>query len=138
MESRIWNEIEKYLSEIFDDEEIVATISHPTLLQAATVQENAKDVNTIISEIQKPQPIINEDEDYIIQENSIPASNNRTKNIDEIKRKYIIGKISGKEIKDNSGNIIARQNELITEDIVDLADQNGKLVELIVHMTIQL
>lgn len=50
--------------------------------------------------------------------------------------KYIVGKIAGTDLKDNSGNIIIRRNSLITEEVMNWATKEGKLAELIVNMNV--
>lgn len=54
-----------------------------------------------------------------------------------LRRKYIVGKIAGKELKDDRGKLIARQDTEITEQVLITAEQEGKLAELIVNMKLQ-
>lgn len=137
MESRVWQEIDKYLQNLFED-------GIPPALQAteptshATVHQSEKDTVSVPASTQNPEvekETPNKEMAATVQE--YPGSAGGSRNIDEIKRKYIVGKISGKEIRDQQGKLIIAQNEIITEEVVDLADQHGKLVELIVHMTIK-
>ena len=137
MESRVWQEIDKYLQNLFEDGippalQAIEPTSHATVHQSEkdTVSVSASSPN---SEMEKETP--NREMAATVQEYAGSVGGSR--NIDEIKRKYIVGKISGKEIRDQQGRLIIAQNEIITEEVVDLADQHGKLVELIVHMTIK-
>lgn len=59
-----------------------------------------------------------------------------TSEINSIKHKYIVGKIAGEDLHDNAGNLIVTKNQVITEEIVNRAEKEGKLPELIVHMMI--
>lgn len=56
--------------------------------------------------------------------------------IDQLRKKYVIGKWVGKDLYDPEGGLIASRNTVITEEIMQLADQAGKLPELIVDMMI--
>ncbi|KZL92154.1 hypothetical protein [Clostridium magnum] len=56
--------------------------------------------------------------------------------IDQIRSKYLIGKIAGKDLIDNMGNIIIGKNSIITEQTISKAGREGKLPELIVNMTL--
>lgn len=137
MESRVWQEIDKYLQNLFEDG-ISPVLQATESTSHATVHQSEKDTVSVPasspnSEVEKETP--NREMAATVQEYAGSVGGSR--NIDEIKRKYIVGKISGKEIRDQQGRLIIAQNEIITEEVVDLADQHGKLVELIVHMTIK-
>ena len=155
MESRIWNEIEKHLLTMFDGEVAAAPKSVATTPFTSTDGRNRQTEATIAPSSSAPEAGVPSQQSLISREEKNAAaevlhenarqlvdrgleSTASSRNLDEIKRKYIVGKLSGKEIRDAQGRIIVGQNEMITEEIVDLADQSGKLVELIVHMTIQL
>lgn len=62
-----------------------------------------------------------------MQESGIP-------DLDLEKTRYITGKISGRDILDDNGVKIVARGEIITAEIVDMAEKAGKLPELIVHM----
>lgn len=53
-----------------------------------------------------------------------------------LRKKYIVGKLAGADLKDSSGKIIVAKNEMITEQVMNQAEQQGKLAELIVNMMI--
>lgn len=53
-----------------------------------------------------------------------------------LKNRYIVGKRSGKDIAALQGGWIVRENEVITAEVVSRAEEEGKLVDLIVHMVI--
>lgn len=48
---------------------------------------------------------------------------------------HILGKVSGKDIKSKSGQLIVAKGEAITEEIIEKAENAGKLSELIINMT---
>lgn len=56
--------------------------------------------------------------------------------IKTLRYKYLAGKLAGEELLDNKGQVIIRKNQLITPDVVDAAEREGKLADLIVNMTI--
>ncbi|MDQ0190122.1 hypothetical protein JI721_04520 [Alicyclobacillus cycloheptanicus] len=57
--------------------------------------------------------------------------------IERIKHRYIVGKRSGKDILDRQGDLLIGKGEVITETAIQLAEQEGKLVELIVNMVVE-
>lgn len=54
--------------------------------------------------------------------------------IQNIRRKYIVGKVAGEDLLDREGNFIIKKNEIITIETVQLAEKEGKLANLIVNM----
>jgi hypothetical protein len=52
------------------------------------------------------------------------------------KEQYINGKITGKDIFSQSGRLLIPVNTKITREVVDLANSEGKLAELIVNMKV--
>ncbi|RNC62980.1 MAG: hypothetical protein AWM53_01703 [Candidatus Dichloromethanomonas elyunquensis] len=57
--------------------------------------------------------------------------------IDLIRYKYILGKIAGEDLKDNSGAMIIKKGETITSEIVERAQRGNKLSDLIINMVVQ-
>jgi hypothetical protein len=58
----------------------------------------------------------------------------RSNDVNTIRNKYIVGKIAGEALYDNNGSIIINKGETITKDIVNRADNQGKLSDLIINM----
>ncbi len=56
--------------------------------------------------------------------------------IEKIREKYVVGKIAGSDLYDAEGNLIISKNSVITADIVKKAEQESKLAELIVNMSL--
>lgn len=56
--------------------------------------------------------------------------------INNIRNKYLIGRMTGADIVDKSGQILVSKNTLINEEIIDRVEREGKLAELIVNMTL--
>ncbi|MDP4084994.1 MAG: hypothetical protein Q8934_10325 [Bacillota bacterium] len=54
--------------------------------------------------------------------------------IDSIKSQYIVGKMAGVDLLDLDGHLIVSKSSFITQEIVEKANQAGKLAELIVNM----
>lgn len=54
--------------------------------------------------------------------------------IENMRLKYLVGKIVGEDLMDNKGIVIASKNVRITEELINIADKQGKLAELILNM----
>jgi hypothetical protein len=54
--------------------------------------------------------------------------------LENIRLKYIVGKIVGEDLVDNKGTVIAIKDSLITAELIDIALMHGKLSELILNM----
>jgi hypothetical protein len=63
-------------------------------------------------------------------------SNHTDPEIQALKNRYIVGKLSGEDILDRQGKVIVAKNSVITEAAMLLAEREGKLVELILNMII--
>ncbi len=59
-----------------------------------------------------------------------------SKEIRQLRTRYIVGKIAGENLYDRSGRMIVAKGEAITDAVLDTADREGKLAELIVNMII--
>ncbi len=73
-------------------------------------------------------------------ENAGEKSNAKAKdkeNVTGLKNLYIIGKVAGEDLFDNSGKLIVAKNEVITEEIIDKAEKVGNLIELVLEMKLQ-
>ena len=55
---------------------------------------------------------------------------------DDLRNLYILGKFAGDDLFCKTGEIIIHKNAIITEEVVQLAEEAGKLSELIINMTI--
>ncbi len=51
-----------------------------------------------------------------------------------VRQRYVIGKVAGQDLYNNQGGLIIARNHVITADVIDTAEKEGKLPELIVHM----
>lgn len=56
--------------------------------------------------------------------------------IEHVRSKYIVGKLAGADLYDNSGELIIKRGETITASVMRRTQSEGKLAELIVHMII--
>lgn len=76
------------------------------------------------------------EQDRIVPVNKVEAKEDSelSRKIENIRLNYILGKIVGEDLKDNYGNIIASKNSLITEEMINIAEEAGKLPELIINM----
>ena len=72
--------------------------------------------------------------------NTSEKANAKTKDKESVtglKNLYIIGKVAGEDLFDNSGKLIVAKNEVITEEIIDKAEKVGNLIELVLEMKLQ-
>lgn len=74
-------------------------------------------------------------EDQVSDQQNL-SENNEDGDIENIRRKYIVGKIAGEDLHDGSGNIIIRKDNIISMETVAAAEREGKLASLIVDMKI--
>lgn len=58
------------------------------------------------------------------------------KDYDSIRNMHILGKYAGDDLISKTGEIIVSKDALITEEVVQVAEDAGKLSELIINMTI--
>lgn len=57
--------------------------------------------------------------------------------IDLARYRYIIGKIAGEDLVGNSGELIIKKNEEITNEVIEAAQRENKLSDLIINMLAQ-
>jgi len=77
-----------------------------------------------------------ENGDVTVVSGEVKEKTNKTleNRIENIRFKYLIGKIIGADLMDSKGIVIASKNSLITEELIDIVDKKGKLSELILNM----
>lgn len=78
-------------------------------------------------------PEQNEKSESELKDNASPAVE---KEINTVRNRYIVGKLAGEDLLDSKGIIIIRKKQLITAETVNMAEQEGKLPELIINMVI--
>jgi len=72
-----------------------------------------------------------------LKESNSSQSEERLKSkIEESRHKYMIGKVAGEELVDNSGEVIIRRGEVINLEHIEKARQEGKLSQLIINMIV--
>ena len=54
--------------------------------------------------------------------------------VNALRNKYIVGKLAGEDLYDSAGKTIASKKQVITPEIIEKAEQEGKLSELIINM----
>ncbi|MHC1719622.1 MAG: hypothetical protein AB9844_02835 [Clostridiaceae bacterium] len=102
------------------------------------IQDN---FNILIKTVLEPRPVSENNGFKVIQytgkiERKKMLENDNTDTPKVTIDTHIIGKSSGKDIKDRSGDLIVAKGEIITEEIIEKADDAGKLSELIINMAI--
>lgn len=77
-----------------------------------------------------------ENEDVKVVSKQVETKGNKTleNRINNIRFKYLVGKIVGEDLMDSKGIIIASKNTVITKNMINIVDKQGKLAELILNM----
>jgi uncharacterized coiled-coil protein SlyX len=136
-----YSEIEKSNIKHFEVKSIEEDLGHCSFWE-----EEENDVNKKDSEKSKPVDNVKIEEidtkslDEAESVKSSISDNRESKaiasDITNLRIKYLLGKITGTDLVDKNGNVIICRNSIITNEIVDRAEKEGKLAELIVNMTI--
>ena len=121
-------------------------------LKVSSDTDSGTDLIDMEVEIHKDDSGRNEEEVPVeshikVQEQKPAAENVKTETVNNPKPKgsdttklkyaYVLGKIAGEDLFDKSGKLIIAKNEVITEIVVDKAESEGRLVELVVNMKLQ-
>ncbi len=91
-------------------------------------QAAAENIRIIEGFWEEPEPL----EKSVIRPEA-PAQENVT----VLKNMYVIGKVAGEDLFDKSGKLIIAKNEIITQDVIDKAEREGNLIELVLEMKLQ-
>lgn len=126
--STFWGELDAYLDE--HEPKFVPE------LQTADINESdlSVEVNAVIAEPMEevvPEPIGRESADQPVQ-----GSPGLSDEIQSIKNRYIVGKAAGENLYTTDGRLIISKGQTITSQIVQEAEHQGKLPDLIVQMVI--
>lgn len=70
-------------------------------------------------------------------EKNVPDKTEETKSDPKDKYAYVVGKVAGEDLMDKSGKLIIAKGETITGEVVEKAEKEGKLIELVVGMKLQ-
>ena len=102
-----------------------------SLVEVPVQRIAAKRVEPQIIQEPKQEKEMNRHED----QPTTKGSNEISKEMKQLRYKYIVGKWTGMDLSAKSGKLIAAKHTPITKAIVDEADKEGLLALLIVHMT---
>jgi cell division septum initiation protein DivIVA len=128
-------------------DEVVDFNTYEDPLINSTINYNGEPLLEMVSKVEQGQkPRIIATEQLQEKSNEIKAdaelkrealeSQGVKQELDQIKKRYIVGKLSGLDLYGQKGQLIVGNNEVITNDMIELARQEGVLAELIVHMKI--
>jgi hypothetical protein len=92
-----------------------------------------KDVISNNSAVENPPQLKQEIEK---REDSILGSPAVAAEINNVRHKYIAGKLAGQDLTDKNGNMIIAKGEVITSEVVARVEAEGKLPILIVNMVL--
>jgi uncharacterized protein YrrD len=134
-------EIEKKNLVQFEVEQKNATIvafNENTVQNTADEDDYSQYNGTEIAEAQSDEDVIQKDASIgtEVQSESAPAidSENSASSLFELRqRQYLIGRKSTKTVYDNDGNVIVDEGTVLNEEIISMAKQNGKMIELVMN-----
>jgi chaperonin cofactor prefoldin len=69
-----------------------------------------------------------------IESEPLPSQAVVRQEISTARHKYVLGKIAGEDLIDNSGRVIIKKGDIITESVFDIAQKEGKIADLIIQM----
>jgi hypothetical protein len=135
-----WGEMDQYLEleyrptqnpNVFES---IPQLNIPNLTVISTAQKQvaATQVKPDFKKEIKPESE-EQQEDSTHQMRKSPAL---TEEILSIRQRYIVGKKTGEDLLDRNGQLIIAKNSTITAQVIEKADAEGKLSDLIVHMII--
>jgi hypothetical protein len=104
-----------------------------------TPKKNAKttpEVTKIAGNSRPPIPQLQQESTDSIANTGVPKTE-LNEDAKYIRQKYIVGKIAGDDLYDRNGKLIIGRRSPITPAVVEYADREGKLPELIVHMILR-
>ncbi|MCL6547576.1 MAG: hypothetical protein K6T30_01550 [Alicyclobacillus sp.] len=139
MEQGLWDDIERYVADLLGDPD-----GQPGRLDDSEgPPSNAgMDLQAEVSARPVPEPRRADMADRTRESEetaaaaATPLSDSMRRERAGIKQRYIVGKRVGRDLLAPDGTLLARTGEAITPAIVEAAEDHGKLVELIVHMTL--
>ncbi len=123
--SGLWEDVEQYVYEIFlyDVNKKRSTIpSQPPSRRKSDVESKPR-VEAEVEEIE------------ISNEFYPEVATSFSEDIEDVKNRYILGKIVGRNLVTKDGHTIASSGERITNQLIRQAEEAGLLVELIEYMT---
>jgi hypothetical protein len=95
------------------------------------------DMSTVQLKLEKKQEQYPIDTKQMVLEDEVYSGKNRIiEQIASFKEQYILGKVAGADLFDRTGKLIVAVDTKITKDVVELANANGKLAELIINMKV--
>lgn len=69
-----------------------------------------------------------------VQGSDTPGSAALSADINQVRNKYLVGKVAGEDLLAKNGSVIIAKNGVITAETVRRAEEEGKLAELIINM----
>lgn len=98
--------------------------------------EIKEEIQRGIDNLEKQEQNVLKDKDNATKRGNIAGSPAISAEINNIRFKYIAGKIAGQDLYDSSGKLIIAKGKVITSEIVATVETEGKLPELIVNMVL--
>ena len=125
---------EKIIEEV--TEQIAEKILKEEVIQIEEEKEEKEEEQKVAVNIEVEEATVNgtNNIETLDTENVLSESSSSTVNLfEERQKQYLIGKKATKTIISNTGDIIINNGEALTEEIIDFAKSNGKLIELVMN-----
>ena len=116
---------------IFELNSFWGTIENRGLNQVSATQEEQQ------QEQQEQQEQEEQREEQKAQQKHVSDSHGLKAQIDIARYKFILGKIAGEDLFNAAGGVIINKHDEITPEVVEVAQKENKLSELIINMLVQ-
>jgi hypothetical protein len=83
----------------------------------------------------KPEESYDRDDEKL-PDRDIPSSPALSADINQVRNKYLVGKVAGEDLLAKDGSIIIKKGSVISAETVGRAEEEGKLAELIINMVL--
>lgn len=123
--SGLWDDVEPFIIDLLDDSMPDLALSYPPDLRGMAPRSRSMVVEA-------KESVDSEERGHYVHLPEVAVA--ISEDIEDIKNRYIIGKMIGRNLVAQSGRTIALQGERITQQIIREAETAGLLVDLIEHM----
>ncbi|MGZ4033179.1 MAG: hypothetical protein ACXVP2_13560 [Tumebacillaceae bacterium] len=115
-------------------EDLHATIDLPPLSAVAPVA--TPPVEPVATRVQTEAKTQESPSDHVYEAAASKESEAVSTEIASIRNRYIVGKMAGEDLLDNQNRLIVAKGEVISAEVVEIAEREGRLPDLIVNMKI--
>ncbi len=117
--------------------DVVPDASAGTDLSGSDGKDSFQNDKIVFNEEETQDDIKNQEKDYTDSQGYISTDSKLKTSTQSLfeqrQRQYLKGRKATKTITDNVGKVIINSGEVISEDVIDIAKDNGKLIELVMN-----